>query len=403
MRVLLTNNTLDRRAGTELYLADLARGLLARGHEPVAYSPRLGEVAEELRRATVPVVDDLAALGEPPDLIHGQHHVETLTALLAFPGVPAVAVCHGWLPWEETPLRFPRILRHVAVDHTVRDRLISQGGIPAGRVEVILNAVDLARFRPRGPLPPRPRRALVFSNQANEWTHLGPVRDACARLGIPVDVVGVASGRSVSRPEELLPGYDLVFAKARAALEALAVGTAVVLCDQTGAGPLVTSADLDRLRPLNFGIRTLSHPLDPAYLASQIERYDPADAARVAARIRAEAGLEQVVDRYLGLYESVLAEHRARPSVPPEEALEEESRIAAAYLRWLAPFLQERAYLAVDLDTARQQAVRLAAELDTAHQEAALLRGQLGHIRATAVWKAREWAARWAKRGLGRL
>src|SRR2546430_4332475 len=31
--------------------------------------------------------------------------------------------CHGWLPWEETPPHFPRILRYVAVDHTCRDRL----------------------------------------------------------------------------------------------------------------------------------------------------------------------------------------------------------------------------------------------------------------------------------------
>jgi len=36
----------------------VALGLLARGHEPIACSRQLGEVAAELRRATVPVVDD---------------------------------------------------------------------------------------------------------------------------------------------------------------------------------------------------------------------------------------------------------------------------------------------------------------------------------------------------------
>jgi hypothetical protein len=59
VRVLITNNTLAARAGSELYVRDLALALLARGHQPIAYSRRLGEVAAEIRRATVPVVDDL--------------------------------------------------------------------------------------------------------------------------------------------------------------------------------------------------------------------------------------------------------------------------------------------------------------------------------------------------------
>ena len=257
MRILLTNTSLINRAGSELYLFEVATRLLVRGHSPVAFTPRLGPVAEALRAATIPVVDRLDAIGEPPDLIHGQHHVETLTALLHFPGVPAVFVCHGWAPWEELAPRFPRILRYVAVDHTTRERLVSEQGIPPERVDVVLNFVDLERFQPRAPLPPAPRRALVFSNHAHEGTYLPAVREACSRFSIEVDVAGIASGRPVTEPEKLLPAYDLVFAKGRAALEAMAVGAAVMLCDASGAGPLITSEDLDRLRPLNFGIRTL--------------------------------------------------------------------------------------------------------------------------------------------------
>jgi len=76
MRILITNNTLSNRAGTELYVRDLAVALLKRGHQPIAYSTRLGSVAEELRRATVPVINDLDSLSAAPDLIHGQHHLE---------------------------------------------------------------------------------------------------------------------------------------------------------------------------------------------------------------------------------------------------------------------------------------------------------------------------------------
>src|SRR5450631_573101 len=124
MRVLITNNSLAARAGSELYVRDLAIELMRRGHQPVAYSTQLGAVAEELRAATVPVIDRLNSLGEIPDIIHGHHHYETLSALLRFPNTPAIYYCHGWIPWQEAALKHPNILRYVAVDDVCRERLI---------------------------------------------------------------------------------------------------------------------------------------------------------------------------------------------------------------------------------------------------------------------------------------
>jgi hypothetical protein len=89
---------LVRRAGTELYVRDLALALQSRGHAPIVYTSRIGEAARELGEATVPIVDDLAMLSSPPDIIHGHHHVETMTALLHFREVPAVFFCHGLRP-----------------------------------------------------------------------------------------------------------------------------------------------------------------------------------------------------------------------------------------------------------------------------------------------------------------
>src|SRR5437016_6016798 len=162
MRVLLTNNTLADRAGTELYVRDVAIELLRRGHHPVAYSSILGPVAAELRAATVPVISSLESLGEPPDIIHGHHHYDTLAAMHWFPDIPTVYFCHGWLPWEEMPLRFPRITQYVAVDELCRERLIVEGGVSPGDIEVILNFFDEEQFPPRPPLPEVPRRVLAF-------------------------------------------------------------------------------------------------------------------------------------------------------------------------------------------------------------------------------------------------
>lgn len=333
LRVLITNNALAARGGSELYVRDVAVGLLKRGHAPVVYSSNLGEVASELQSANVTVVDDLSKVAETPDLIHGHHHMDTMTALLHFPRVPAVNFCHGWSNWYETPVRFPRVLRYVAVDHACRDRLIHRHEIPEASIRVLLNFVDLTRFKIRAaPLPVRPRRALLFSNYANEETHLPVVREACQRTNLELDVVGSGRRNASAEPEKILGEYDLVFAKARCALEALAVGSAVILCDAGGVGPMVTAAELDELRPLNFGIRTLRDPLETGTIVREINRYDSKDAAEVSRRIRADASLDYVLDELVGLYHEVVEEYRGRDNTNADE---EEGRAAAAYLRQL--------------------------------------------------------------------
>jgi hypothetical protein len=333
LRVLITNNTLADRAGTELYVRDLALGLLDRGHQPIAFSNYHGAVAAELRSATVPVIDRLDALGEPPDIIHGHHHVDTLLALTHFSDTPAIFICHGWAPWEEHPPQFGRIRRYLAVDEPCRDRLVCENGFPPERVELLLNFVDLRRFRRRLPLPEQPRRALLFSNTAREDTYLPAIREACARTGVSLEVAGTGVGRPLDRPEDELGKYDLVFAKGRAALEALAVGTAVILCDMEGSGPLVTSDTYDNLRPKNFGLRALRRPHAADVYEAEIRRYNATDAVALCTRIRSEADRDVTVDRLVSIYDDVLAENRAAP--PPDRATE--LRQVHAYLRWLAP------------------------------------------------------------------
>lgn len=334
LRILITNHFLRGRTGSELYVCELAKSLLQRGHTPIVYSPQLGPTARELRDATVPVIDNLNAISTAPDLIHGQHHVETMAALLRFPNTPAVFFCHGWLPWEETPPKHPRILSFVAVDDTCRDRLVCESGVPEERVAVILNSVDTDQFIPRGPLPTKPARALVFSNGA---THIAAVREACRRTQLTLDVIGAEAGSASTRPQDVLGQYDIVFAKARCALEALAVGSAVVLCDKVGVGPMVTTSEVDQLRRLNFGVRTLQGSVDADVLEKEIARYDAADAAEVSRRIRNGAGREAAIDQVIALYHDVVDEFGVT-----ERDTDAEARAEAVYLQQLALHLEEQ-------------------------------------------------------------
>ncbi|HET6978332.1 MAG TPA: glycosyltransferase [Pyrinomonadaceae bacterium] len=335
LRVLITNHFLRGRTGSELYVCELATNLLQRGYTPIVYSPQLGPTALELRETTVPVVDNLDAIASAPDLIHGQHHVETMAALLRYPNTPAVFFCHGWLPWEETPPKHPRILHYVAIDDTCRDRLLWEHAVPEARISVILNSVATEEFLPRSPLPTKPARALVFSNGASESTHIGAVREACLRTRLTLDVIGADSGNVALRPQDVLGQYDIVFAKARCALEALAVGSAVVLCDKVGVGPMVTTGEMDQLRRLNFGVRALRGDVNADVLEREIARYDPQDATEVSRRIRESAGREQAIDHIVALYHEVVREFETT-----SRDLDAEARAEATYLQQLAIHLE---------------------------------------------------------------
>lgn len=334
-RVLIATIGLVGRGGTDVYTRDLALALLRRGWLPIVYTTIAGPFADELRAATVPIVSSLDAAGAPPDVIHGHHHVETLAAMARFPGVPALFVCHDPITWHSVPPRSPRIGAYVAVDRNCRDRMVFEHGIAEESVRVMGNAVDLRRFPARPPLPTRPMRALALSNTvtANNWG--ATLRAACRQRGITLDLAGVAADSFVEHPETLLPQYDLVFAKARCALEAMASGAAVIVCDERGLSGMVTSAGLPAAQHLNFGMRTLQRPITVENILGEIDRYDPADAARVSADIRASADVDLLSGQFIELYEELIA---AKVSLAPEDDL----RATAASLERLLPLLHGR-------------------------------------------------------------
>ena len=309
LNILITNAQLHTRTGTEIVVRDLAIELKRQGHDPQIYSPMLGPIAQEIRDRGIEVTHSARELTRVPDIIHGHHHPQTLTALLRFNGTPSIVVCHDFTSWRDAPLILPRVLRYVAVDERCKGRLEGDPRVPKDRIRVILNAVDLSRFKPRPPLPPRPKRAAIFSNYANGRTHTPAVVEGCREAGLDVEVIGSGSGTSATEPENLLPKYDVVFAKARCALEAMAVGSTVILCDASGLGPLVSSGNFAELRKLNFGAGVLTRPLEPRMIAGELAKYDPQDARSVCERVRREADLVDAVGEWLELYREVLREY----------------------------------------------------------------------------------------------
>lgn len=314
--------------------------------------------------------------------------METLAALLHFPGVPAIQYCHGFLPWEEAPIHFPRLRHYVVVSEVGHERLVMRHGIPESRVTCLPNFFDENRFQARTlPLPAKPKRALLLSNAFD--AEAAPVREACLRYGITLDVVGMTAGSVHSKPEVLLPTYELVFSLGRGAIEAMACGAAVICLAEEGTGPLVTSANFDALRAVNFGIRAVNGPLTADVIARQIELYDPVQAAAISARIRAEATLSATVSRLIDLYREAIAANQPAPR--PEE----ESRVVAEYLSEWSPRFKDWAHRAGQADRALQShaerlehlLVEARALLEDARAQMQEARAQADEIRNSLSWR----------------
>ena len=308
MRILITNARLISAGGTEMYVYDLAFRLLQRGHTPIVYSPQVGPLAQKFKDATIPVVENLNQLGAIPDIIHGHHGLETVAALLKFPSTPAIYVCHDWGWIADRPPNLARIQQYLAVDETCFDRVTLRDGIAEERVRILQNGVDMHRFKPRDPLPSQLESALVFSNYMTD-EHVNQIAAACEELGIRVDAVGRHFGNVEMQPEHLLPSYDVVFAKARCAWEALAVGCSVVVCDANGLGSLVTTKSFKRQRKLNFGRRLLRNKVTTNNIRRELASYSVHDAMKVVRQTRELCDVEKLVDELMKIYRSAIARH----------------------------------------------------------------------------------------------
>jgi hypothetical protein len=175
-----------------------------------------------------------------------------------------------------------------------------------------------------------------LSNSASEGNYAAVVRAACQQCGITLEMRGLENGNPTNEPQDLLQHCDIVFAKARAAIEALAVGCAVVLFDAPGLGPMVTMANFARLRPNNFGFRTLVDEPTVENIARAIQTYDATDAACVRDLVRSEANMSDAVNEIVRIYGEVIAENVQRASDPVAEL-----RAVGAYLQTLDTIIKQ--------------------------------------------------------------
>lgn len=309
LKILIVNRSMRAISGTEMYARDLAVALKTQNHVPQIFTPAPGVVSDSLRKAGIEFFSDINRLDEAPDVIHGHHAWTTMAVLARFPHTPAIFVGHDAAAWTDTPPRLWQIRRYVAVDHALYRRFTLDSSVPRSKVCVIPNAIDFSRFQRRGPLPPKPLRALLISNYAGPLER-AEVQAACDARKIRLDAVGRRFGNMTHRPEELYANYDLVFAKGRCLLEATAVGAAAIYCDTLGCGPMLSTAVLDEANGILAGRDLMNAPLERNVLTQRIDDYDRDDATAVSDRVRKTYDAERVAGQLVQIYRQAICEHQ---------------------------------------------------------------------------------------------
>jgi uncharacterized protein YukE len=326
LRILITMCYLVHRTGAEMFTRDLALWMRNRGHSVAIFATAFGDMADELRQASIACVTDVADMAVRPDVIIGNTHHETVRALLHFHDVPVLTLCHDRSADHGRPAQFAQVVRHAAVDENCAERLVHEFGIERQHIELLQNGIDLSRFMQRGPLPAMPRTALVFSNYASHDAQLEEVRIACTERGIELDVIGSGSGNHLTDPAAALGRYDIVFGKGRCATEALVTGNAVVALDPSaGMGEMVGTATVEQARRWNFGRAIMTRPITRQNVIAEIDKFDAQDARETSDWARRHCGLDAMLS---GLEHCVrrMVETRAVIPVPAEQRAREMAR-----------------------------------------------------------------------------
>ncbi|MFD2564820.1 hypothetical protein [Aquimarina rubra] len=302
MNILITNNEMDSYTGTTVYVKELAISLINKGENVQIYSRHVGEIGLEIRKKGIIITDSLKDITFAPDIIHAHHNTTTFDVLFFFRDTPVIFWIHDRL----TPLDYPplhkNIVKYVAVDYNCKERYSADCGFLPSDTEVIYNWVNLKRFALKEKYHRHPLKALVFSNYANNKNYLTNIQEACEKCGLDLEVIGQGSGNQKRDPELYLMHYDIIFAKAKAAMESMATGAGVIVCDFQGLAGFVTSDKLSHYRKFNFGMKLMDRQITKENLIKEIKKYDIDDILEVSKTVRSEIDMDHIIDKIHCLY-----------------------------------------------------------------------------------------------------
>jgi len=311
MNILITNLILTGNTGTEMYVIELAVELKKRGHSVEVFTLNIGKSADLLRSHDINIVNRLKSLKKKPDIIHAHHNIVTALAASYFRNTPIVFFVHDRTACHDYPFTHRNIIKYLAVDYNCRERYFLETNFSdQNDVQVIFNWYNSERFKLKEIINDVPQKALIFSNYMRKDRVFDSINSACFQLNIKLDIVGANSGKSIMNPENILADYDIVFAKAKAGIEALSTGASLIVCDFMGLAGMVLTENVERYRNYNFGMKLMTRSATTDLIVDELKKYNSKETLLVSKYVRQNANFTSIVTQLEELYLNSINEYK---------------------------------------------------------------------------------------------
>jgi hypothetical protein len=258
--------------GSETYVLTVAEQLQRLGHGVTILVGETGPMSEFAADRGLTVTADLGGLRESCDALVVQDSALAYRLADLYPGTPQLFRAASDLYDLQLPPSLPGVVSDVvACSERVRRRVRHLA--VRHRIHRLRQPIDTERFMPAGAPAARPRRALLLGNYLR-GRRLDAIQAALERRGVTCQRVG-ALGELTCAPEQAIWAADLVVAKGRAALEAMACGKPVLVYDQFGGDGWVTAERYDAMEADNFAGLSAPVVLTGERLDEELAAYHP--------------------------------------------------------------------------------------------------------------------------------
>lgn len=274
MRIIIAIHALTGSGGTEAYVTTVGDHLQRAGHNVWIYGREDGICGDRARALGLRVCTAPEQLPESADAALVQDAPVSLELLAERPLVPQVFVWHSELFDVQLPPQIEGAIARIVTVYESAFRRISAMAVKPPVVR-LAQPVDLDRFRPLAPLPAKPRKALSLGNYL-QGERAALLEEACELAGIELMRLGTHGERMSVAPEDDINRADIVFAKAKTALEAMACGRAVYVFDEYGADGWVTAENYARFAAGSFAGNLRTYSVTARSLAAELDQYDAA-------------------------------------------------------------------------------------------------------------------------------
>ncbi len=251
MKLLITNHWLKKLGGSETFTYTLVKAAKEFGFAVDLFTEHEGLVSERIKQDFGVCT---GRLDTSYDLILANHNTTVKHALNRG---PIIQTCHGTIPKLEQPSEWAQA--HVAISEEVKHHLLHRLGFNR-KIEVILNSIDINRFKGRTVLAPGVKSVLSLSHSEMLNQQLKTIFN---KKGIVFKALNKYQN-PVWEVEKEIWQHDLVVSLGRGAYEALSCGRPVLVVDhrpyikKTLADGLITPYNINELVKCNFSGRYLN-------------------------------------------------------------------------------------------------------------------------------------------------